>query len=252
MTGGRLFELFPAIDLLGGRVVRLRQGDYEQATSYSDVPAAVARSFADAGARWIHVVDLDAARDGGSANLGSIEAICAAAPECKVQTGGGVRTVVAAGERLSCGVARVVIGSAAVEDPELVGDLAMMHPGCVVVGLDVRGREVSTHGWTQGVGRDVFEVANMFADAGASAFIVTQIDVDGLLTGPDLELYRELLSATSIAVIASGGVGSIDDLVALRDLREHSRSLAGAIAGKAIYEGRFTVGEGMSACSPLG
>ena len=243
------FDLYPAIDLRGGNVVRLRQGDYAQETQYSEDPAAVARGFAEAGARWIHVVDLDAARDGGNANLTSIEAICAAAPQCQVQTGGGVRSVAAASDRLACGVARVIIGSAAVEHPELVGDLATAHPGAVVVGLDVRGREVSTHGWTKGAGRDVFELVDDFRSAGASAFVVTQIDVDGLLTGSDVGLYQELLAVTDVALIASGGVGTIDDLIALREMKVDGRSLAGVIAGKALYEGRFSVAEGIAACS---
>ena len=243
------FELLPAIDLRGGNVVRLRQGDYANETHYSDNPGDIARGFQAAGARWIHVVDLEAARDGGSANLDAIEAICSAAPNCKVQTGGGVRSVADAETRLACGVERVILGSAAVEQPELVADLATRHPGRVVVGLDVRGREVNTHGWTRGVGQPIGEMVQAFADAGASALVVTQINVDGLLTGADTELYLDLLELTTVPVIASGGVGSLNDLVALRALRAHGRSLAGAIAGKAIYEGRFTVEQGVAACS---
>lgn len=244
------FELFPAIDLRGGQVVRLRQGDYTQETVYGDNPAVVAREFRDAGARWIHVVDLDSARDGGAANLASIEAICAAVPECRVQTGGGVRTIEAAGERLAAGVARVIIGSAAVEDPELVAELAVVHPGSVVVGLDVRGREVSTHGWTHGAGRDIAELIGAFTGTGVSAFVVTQIDVDGLLTGSDVELYRELLGTTTVPMIASGGVGTLSDIEALRELHVEGQRLAGVIAGKAIYERRFSVAEGIAACLP--
>jgi phosphoribosylformimino-5-aminoimidazole carboxamide ribotide isomerase len=242
-------ELYPAIDLRDGKCVRLLQGDYERETIYDDDPVAVARRFAAEGARWIHVVDLDAARSGGDRNLGVIEAICAAVPECRVQTGGGVRSIEAAGDRLACGVARVVVGSAAVSDPALVTDVSIMHPGAVAIGLDVRGREIAVHGWTEGTGIDLFELVAHFGASGASALVVTQIAVDGMLTGPDVELYRELLGATSLPIIASGGVGSIDDLHALGGLRSaDGRQLAGAIAGKAIYEERFSVRDGVAAC----
>ena len=242
------FELFPAIDLRGGNVVRLRQGDYALETQYSNHPGDIARSFRDAGAQWIHVVDLEAARDGGSANLTAIEEICEAVPSCRVQSGGGIRSIASAESRFVVGVDRVILGSAAVEHPELVADLAAAHPGRVVVGLDVRGRDVSTHGWTQAAGRPVGEFVQTFSEAGASACVVTQIDVDGLLTGADVELYRELLELTTIPLIASGGVGSLDDLTALRDLDVLGRSLAGVIAGKAIYEGRFSTAQGVAAC----
>lgn len=245
------FELFPAIDLRGGNVVRLRQGDYAQETAYSTDPVAVAMSFRDAGATWIHIVDLDSARDGGAANLPVIARVAAAVPECKVQTGGGVRSLDDARARLDAGVHRVVIGSAAVDRPELVGELAAIEPAAVVVGLDVRGREVSTHGWTKGAGVDVFELVRRFEREGAAAFVVTQIDVDGMLSGSDVALYAELLEATAVDVVASGGVGTIADVRALADLTVSGRSLAGVITGKAIYEGRFTVEEGIAACLPV-
>lgn len=243
------FELFPAIDLRGGNVVRLRQGDYADETQYSDNPAVVARGFQDAGARWIHVVDLEAARDGGSPNLAAIEAICSAAPLCDVQTGGGVRSFADAESRFALGVARVIVGSAAVEHPEVVAEIAAARPGRVVVGLDVRGRELSTHGWTKGAGCDVGAMLQAFDGAGVGACVVTQINVDGLLTGADIGLYVELLAATAIPLVASGGVGSLDDLEALRTIKVNGRGLVGAIAGKAIYEGRFTTAQGVAACS---
>ena len=246
------FELFPAIDLRGGNVVRLRQGDYAQETAYSSDPVAVATSFRDAGANWIHIVDLDSARDGGAANLPVIAAVAAAVPQCKIQTGGGVRSIADARARLDAGVSRVVIGSAAVDRPELVGELAAIEPATVVVGLDVRGREVSTHGWTRGAGIDVFELVHRFESEGAAAFVVTQIDVDGMLSGSDVELYAELLATTAVDVVASGGVGTVDDLRALGALQASGRKLAGVIAGKAIYEWRFTVAEGIAACLPVG
>jgi phosphoribosylformimino-5-aminoimidazole carboxamide ribotide isomerase len=244
-------HLLPAIDLRAGRAVRLRQGDYAAETVYDDDPIAVARGFAAAGATWVHVVDLDAARDGGAPNLAVVEAICAAVPQCRVQTGGGVRDAESAGERLSAGAARVVVGSAAVEQPELVAELATLHPGAIAVGLDVRGRDVTTHGWTRASGRDVEELVVALGDAGVAAFVVTQVAVDGMLSGPDVGLYRELLDVTEVPVIASGGIGTLDDLRVLAALRGRAadRALAGTIVGKAIYERRFTLAEGLAACS---
>lgn len=243
-------HLYPAIDLRGGRVVRLQQGDYDRQTTYGDDPPAVAASFAAAGAQWIHVVDLDAARDGGNANLEVIASICAAVPQCRVQTGGGVRDADAARRRLDVGVARVVIGSAAVERPELVAELAAEHPGAVTVGLDVRGREIKTHGWTHGAGIALDTLVHEFAAAGAASFVVTQIEVDGLLSGPDVALYEELLASTAVPVVASGGVGTLADIVALGALHgPDGRTLDGVITGKALYEGRFGVEEAIAACS---
>lgn len=244
-------ELLPAIDLRAGRAVRLRQGDYGRETVYGDDPVAIARDFAAAGARWIHVVDLDAARDGGAPNLAVIAAICAAVPQCNVQTSGGVRDVAGAGTRLAAGAARVVIGSAAVESPELVAELTAQRPGAVAIGLDVRGRDVATHGWTQSSGRDIGELIDGFEGSAPAAFVVTQIAVDGMLTGPDVDLYRELLDRCDVPIVASGGVGSLADLRTLATLRgpASGRGLSGAITGAAIYERRFTVEEGVAACS---
>ncbi len=244
-------ELYPAIDLRAGRCVRLQQGDYDLETIYGDDPVTVAREFAAQGARWMHVVDLDSAKSGGAANLGVVEAIAAAVPQCRIQTGGGVRSLEAARARLKRGASRVIIGSAAVSDPSLVCDLALAHPGMVAIGLDVRGRDIAVHGWTRSSGIDLLELVAHFSASGASALIVTQIAVDGMLTGPDIELYTELLAATSLPIIASGGVGTLADLRELSALRgPDGNSLAGAIAGKALYEARFSVAEGVAACLP--
>ncbi len=240
------FELYPAIDLRGGRCVRLLKGDFAAETVYDDDPVRVARTYADAGARWIHVVDLDAARTGDAQNLGVIEAICANV-DCRVQSGGGVRSVEAGGALLGAGVARVVVGTAAVEHPELVDELAMLHPGAVAVGLDVRGREVATRGWQQGSGLDLVECAQGFAASGAAALIVTQIERDGTLEGPDTESLRLALGAGPVPVIASGGVGTLADLHALAALVVDDAGLAGVIVGKALYEGRFTISEALAA-----
>jgi phosphoribosylformimino-5-aminoimidazole carboxamide ribotide isomerase len=240
------FELFPAIDLRDGKCVRLHQGDFDAETVYDDDPVHVARAFDVAGASWIHVVDLDAARTGEGANLGVIEAICAAV-SCRVQTGGGVRTVAAAGDRLLAGAARVVVGTAAVEQPELVDDLCALHPGQVAVGLDARGRALATRGWTGGGDADLVDVIARFDDRGVAALVVTSIARDATMEGPDLAQLGLALDATTVPVIASGGVGGLSDLDALRSLERSGRRLAGAIVGKALYEGRFTVAQALAA-----
>lgn len=239
------FDLYPSIDLRGSQVVRLRRGDFAAETVYDDDPLRVARSFADAGARWIHVVDLDAARTGELGNLPVVEAICAAVP-CRVQAGGGVRSVEAAGALLGAGATRVVLGTSAVEQPELVADLATMHPGQVAVGLDARGREVAVRGWTDATGADLLDLARALEASGASALVVTEIGRDGTMAGPDLDQFAAVLEVTTLPVIASGGVGALDDLLALRGLRAGGRALAGAIVGRAIYEGRFRVDEAIA------
>jgi phosphoribosylformimino-5-aminoimidazole carboxamide ribotide isomerase len=240
------FDLYPSIDLRGGQCVRLRQGDFEAETVYDADPLQVARDFAAAGTRWIHVVDLDAARTGEPANVTIIETICSTVPS-RVQVGGGIRSAEVAGEFLAAGAARVVIGTSAIEHPDVVDELTTMHPGQIAVGLDARGREVAVRGWTQGTGVDLVERARELETSGASALIVTEIGRDGTMAGPDLEQLGAVLEATHLPVIASGGVGALSDLTALRQLRVGERRLAGAIVGRAIYEGRFGVAEALAA-----
>lgn len=238
-------DLFPAIDIRGGQCVRLWQGDYGRETVYGDDPVAQAEAFVAAGAGWIHVVDLDAARTGDPQNIDVVAAI-AAAVSVPVQSGGGVRTRAAAERLFEAGVARVVIGTAALEDPDLVRVLARRHR--VAVGLDGRAGEVATHGWLRGSGRSVVDVARSFADdAGVDAVVVTDIGRDGTLEGPDLEGLRAVLGATEIDVVASGGVGSVADLEALGAVEVDGRRLAGAIVGRAIYEGEVAVAEAIAA-----
>lgn len=247
-------ELFPAIDVRGGRCVRLRQGDYADETVYGEDPVAVAVSFANAGARWVHTVDLDAARTGDPTNRRVIgEIATAVAPlGVRVQSGGGVRDASAVRALLDAGVSRVVIGTAAVELPSFVRDAAAAHPGAIAVGLDARVLdgvyEVAVRGWTAGSGVELFGLLASFEGIGVAAVVITEIGRDGMLTGPDLGGLGRALAATSIDVIASGGVSSLDDLRALRALRADGRTLAGAIAGKAIYEGCFSVEAGLAAC----
>jgi phosphoribosylformimino-5-aminoimidazole carboxamide ribotide isomerase len=244
LSGG--FQLYPSIDLRDGKCVRLYQGDFDAETVYDDDPVRVARDFEAAGAPWIHVVDLDAARTGERVNLAVVEAICAAVP-CRVQASGGVRSVEAGGDLLAAGAARVVVGTGAIERPELVEELATLHPGKVAVGLDARGREVAVRGWIDSTGEDLLEVAGQLETSGASALVVTEIGRDGTMTGPDLGQLGAVLETTTLPVIASGGVGALEDLVALRGLRAGGRALAGAIVGRAIYEGRFGVDDALAA-----
>ncbi|GAC1543045.1 MAG: 1-(5-phosphoribosyl)-5-[(5-phosphoribosylamino) methylideneamino]imidazole-4-carboxamide isomerase [Acidimicrobiales bacterium] len=246
-----MMDLYPAIDLRGGRCVRLRQGDYDDETVYGDDPVAVATSFAEAGVRWIHVVDLDAARTGEPTNRDVVSAIAVAVAPVGVcvQSGGGVRSAAAAEALWDGGVTRVVLGTAAVEDPGLVIDLARLRPGGVAVGIDTRDGEVAVRGWVRGSGVTTADVLARLGDAGAAAVIVTDIGRDGMLVGPDLAGLRAVIAETHLDVIASGGVGSAADVEALASLRTAGRGLAGAIVGKAIYEGRLSVQEGVAACA---
>lgn len=231
-------DLYPAIDLRGGRCVRLYQGDYAQETVYADDPVAQARAFADAGAPWIHVVDLDGARSGAPTHTDVISAI-AAAVDVPVQTGGGIRDEATAERLFAGGVARVVLGTVALEQPELVARLAARHP--VAVGLDARAGDVAVRGWEEASGRSVLGVAREFEAAGIAALIVTDIGRDGTLGGPDVDGLGAVLAATGVDVIASGGVGTLADLERLRALEADGRRLSGAIVGRALYEGAFTL-----------
>ena len=237
-------QLYPAIDIRDGRCVRLYQGDYDRETVYGEDPAGQAAAFAAEGAPWIHCVDLDAARSGEQTNLSSIEAI-GSAVDVPLQVGGGVRTVDAARRLWDAGVTRVVIGTAAIERPELVRELAPL--GQVAVGLDAWGSDVAVAGWEQRTGRDLLDTVRSFADAGVAAFVVTEIGRDGTMAGPDLAGLQRVLGTTEVAVIASGGVGSLGDLRQLAGLEADGRRLAGAIAGRAIYERAFTVADAVAA-----
>jgi phosphoribosylformimino-5-aminoimidazole carboxamide ribotide isomerase len=233
-------DLYPAIDLLGGRVVRLRTGDYDDKTVYGDDPVAVAREFAAAGAKWIHVVDLDAAKTGDPVNRPVVAAIARAVGDrARVQTGGGVRTLADAVELAETGVARVVMGSAAISDPSLVAEVAARVP--VAVGLDHRNGELAVHGWTQGSGRYLDDAYALFPTA--SAFVITDIARDGMLTGPDLVGLARSVELAPAPVIASGGVSSLDDVLALSRIV----GLGGIITGKALYEGHLDLADALRA-----
>ncbi len=231
-------NLYPAIDLLDGHCVRLRQGDYDRRTDYDDDPVGRARQFAADGAPWIHVVDLDAARSGEPVNREVIGRIVAAV-DVPVQVGGGVRTRGDAEALWAAGVTRVVMGTAALENPDLVAEL--VPDGAVAVGLDARGRALAAHGWEADAGLDLLEAATRFGAMGVAALVVTEIGRDGMLEGPDLEGLAAVLAVTTVPVVASGGVGSLADVEALTAL-----DLDGVIVGRAIYDERLTVADAVA------
>jgi phosphoribosylformimino-5-aminoimidazole carboxamide ribotide isomerase len=248
-------ELLPAIDLRGGSAVRLTQGDFGREVRYGD-PVALAASFIAAGARWIHVVDLDAARTGvphERVALGEIVRLAADA-SVNVEAGGGIRTEDDAAALLGSGVARVVLGTAALEDPALAARWARRWPGRIAVGLDYRVdpdgvAEAQAQGWLAGSGRAVTDLLARWEGEPIGAVVATSVARDGMLSGPDLAGFRALLGATSLPVVASGGVSGAGDLAALARLEASGRALAGVIVGKAIVEGLLTVEEGLAACA---
>lgn len=239
--------LYPAIDILEGRAVRLLKGEYQDETRYFDDPADAARLWADDGAEFLHVVDLDGARVGSPVNLDVVRRI-AAAVECPVQVGGGIRDLDAAGSVLDAGAARVVVGTAALRDPEFL-DALIAREGTerVVVSIDARSGQVSLAGWTESSGVDVAEAASGLSRRGVARFLFTPIEVDGTLEGPNLPELIRVARSTEASVIASGGVGSLADLRRLAG--ECPDNVEGVIVGRAIYENRFTVSEGIAALS---
>ena len=229
------FEVIPAIDLLGGRCVRLSQGRYDQATVYEEDPSAQARRFAALPIPRLHVVDLDGAKAGKTRNRPSIEAIVGSLGDVPVQTSGGLRTVESIEALLDIGVDRVVLGTAALRDPDLVKESAARFPGRIVVGIDARDGRVAVQGWLETSEVRVIDVARRFEDAGVAAIVHTDISRDGMGTGPNLEASAELAAAVEVPVIASGGVGSEDDVT--RAFGYASRGIAGIIIGRALYTG---------------
>ena len=233
-------DLFPAIDLRGGRCVRLHQGDFDQETVYGDDPVAQAERFATAGVPWVHVVDLDASRQQGS-NRAIVVAVATVIGPVRVQTGGGVRD----GALLEAGVERVVLGSLAVDDPAAAKALIEAYPGRVAIGLDHRDGEIRTRGWEERSGVQLLDAVAWPEFEGAASFVVTNIARDATLQGPDLDGLAQVVRATTTPVVASGGVGTLDHLRALTDT-----GVEGVIVGKALYEGRFTIDEAVTACRP--
>ncbi len=228
--------LYPAIDLKDGACVRLRRGEMDQATVYSDDPAAQARAWQESGCRWLHVVDLNGAFAGQSVNAAAVDAILAAAA-VPVQLGGGIRDLTGVERWLAAGVRRIILGSAAVRDPALVRESCRRFPGRVAVGIDARDGFVATDGWAETSTLAATDLAARFADAGVAAIIYTDIARDGMLGGLNLEATAGLATSSAIPVIASGGVGSLDDLRALKALKHPN--IEGVIVGRALYDGRI-------------
>jgi phosphoribosylformimino-5-aminoimidazole carboxamide ribotide isomerase len=240
-------ELIPAIDLLDGKVVRLHKGDYAQVTVYSDDPAGQARMFQELGAKRLHVVDLDGARDGKPGNRHVIESILRAAPGLAVQVGGGVRSRTAAEAWYQAGATRVVLGTVAIKDPGLAQDLCATHPGGVVVALDAKAGMIAVEGWLEATGKPVDQVAQQVDTWGASAILFTDIDRDGTREGPAVEATAKLQRSVSATVIASGGIGALEHLAALR-----AAGVRSAVCGRALYSGAFTLAEAFRVCQGEG
>lgn len=237
-------EVIPAIDLLGGQCVRLYQGNYDQAQVFNDNPAQMAKTWADQGATRLHVVDLDGAKQGESVNLAAIQSIVEAL-DIPVQVGGGLRTVASVERLFAVGVERAILGTAAVEDPELVTELCAKYPGRIAVGIDARYGKVATKGWLETSDVMATDLAQRMAQQGVAAIIYTDIHRDGTMTGPNLESLRELAATIDIPVIASGGVSSLSDLVNLVALE--GLGVTGAIVGRAIYTGDVNLTQAIKA-----
>ncbi|MGR3500535.1 MAG: 1-(5-phosphoribosyl)-5-[(5-phosphoribosylamino)methylideneamino]imidazole-4-carboxamide isomerase [Limimaricola soesokkakensis] len=233
--------LYPAIDLKDGQAVRLLRGEMDKATVFNDDPAAQARAFVEAGTEWLHLVDLNGAFAGQPVNAAAVEAILAACPGVPAQLGGGIRDMKTIEAWIDRGLARVILGTVAVENPDLVREAAKAFPGKVAVGLDAREGRVATRGWAEETDVMVTDLAKSFEDAGVAAIIYTDIARDGAMAGPNVAATEALARAVSIPVIASGGVSSLDDLKALKA----TGVIAGAISGRALYDGAIDLGEAL-------
>jgi phosphoribosylformimino-5-aminoimidazole carboxamide ribotide isomerase len=236
--------LLPAVDIRDGKAVRLRQGRFEDETVYADDPLEAARSFVEAGARFLHLVDLDGAREGEPVNLHHVERITAEL-DVPVELGGGLRSIASIRRALKAGAARVVLGTAAFTDPELLDEALSAFTSRILVGVDVRGGHVSVSGWTRETQMQGDDAIRLMQQRGVTRFVYTNVDRDGMLEGPDLDEVRRVGEAVRGRFLYSGGIGSRADLEALRDLR--LLNLAGVISGKALYEGRFGVAAGQAA-----
>jgi len=232
--------LFPAIDLKGGKCVRLLRGDMDAATTFNEDPADQARKFEAAACRWIHVVDLDGAFAGAPVNAPAVRAILGAV-KVPVQLGGGIRDAAGIAAWLDAGIARVILGTVALRNPDLVKQACRDWPGRIVVGIDARGGRVAVEGWAETSDVRAVDLAKKFADAGVAAIVYTDIERDGAMGGPNVEATAALAKASGIPVIASGGVSSLDDL---RALKAHAGDgIVGVISGRALYDGRIDLGQ---------
>ncbi len=238
--------LYPAIDLKDGVCVRLKRGDMDEATVYEDNPAKQAEAFQDAGSNWLHVVDLNGAFAGHPVNKDAVAAILSIA-KVPVQLGGGIRDMAGIEAWLAAGISRVILGSAAVKNPILVHQACKSFPGRVAVGIDARDGFVATEGWAETSTLPAPDLARRFQDAGVAAIIYTDIARDGMLSGLNLEQTMALAENLGIPVIASGGVGSLEDLHALRRAAIHAPGIEGVIVGRALYDGRIDIGSALEA-----
>jgi len=235
--------LFPAIDLKNGEVVRLEQGDMARATVFNRNPAAQARAFEAAGFEWLHLVDLDGAFAGKPVNARAVAAIVKAI-KIPIQLGGGIRNLETVEKWLATGISRVVIGTAAVRDPDFVKAAARQFPGKIAVGIDARAGKVAISGWAEETQLEAAELARLFEDRGVAAIVYTDVERDGMMQGLNLDAMLALAESVSIPVIASGGLASLDDVRAL--LQPRAKKLAGAIAGRALYDGRLDAKEALA------
>ena len=233
--------LYPAIDLKDGQCVRLLKGEMDAATVFNDDPGAQATAFEAAGAEWLHIVDLNGAFAGEPVNGAAVESILAAL-SIPAQLGGGIRDMATIEDWLSKGLSRVILGTVAVENPDLVREAARAFPGKVAVGLDARNGLVATRGWAEETEMQVTELAKAFEDAGIAAIIYTDIDRDGAMGGPNIPATEALARAVDVPVIASGGVSSMDDLLRLKE----TKVISGAISGRALYDGAIDLGEALA------
>lgn len=245
--------LLPAIDLRGGRCVRLEQGRADRETVYADDPVAVATGFAAAGAAWIHMVDLDGAFDGRPRNLDAVRRVAAALPGLRIELGGGLRTPEVLEEAAAAGAHRLVLGTRAAADPAFVEEaLSRLGPERIAVGIDARDGRVVVRGWVEATPLAATDLAGRLAALGVRTLITTDVATDGMLTGPNLTALRGMLGACSCDIIASGGVAGLDDIRALADLARAEPRLVGVIAGKAIYEGRLDVAAAVRLAAGVG
>ncbi|MGH2808046.1 MAG: 1-(5-phosphoribosyl)-5-[(5-phosphoribosylamino)methylideneamino]imidazole-4-carboxamide isomerase [Actinomycetota bacterium] len=234
------FTVFPAVDISEGRCVRLLQGRFGTETVYSDDPVKIALGFSSAGARWLHIVDLDGAKTGVAANRELVVEVVKRA-SCPVQAGGGVRTLDDVEELLAAGANRVVLGTVALEDPDAMAKACARFGPRITVSLDAKGDQLASHGWTVGTGVPVLDAVKAFEDAGVSSFVYTDVSRDGTMSGPNVEALGRLTESTNLPVVTSGGISSLDDLRVVARLRPWG--VSGAIVGRALYEHKFGIAE---------
>jgi len=238
--------LYPAIDLKDGQCVRVVHGDFDTATVFNDSPGEQAKAWADAGFHWIHVVDLNGSAEGRAVNAAAVEAILEAV-SIPVQLGGGIRSLADIERWIEAGVSRVILGTVAVREPEVVREAAKAWPEQIAVSVDVRAGKVAVQGWTEGTDLDALSVARRFEDAGVGALIVTDIDRDGTLAGFNVDVFGRVADAISIPLIAAGGLASVDDIARLKARR--GTPIAGAVLGRALYNGAIVPAEALQAAA---